>query len=155
MIDKIEKYASIFYKLAQLEIEVDPNVNIKVPKDPIYINHVIKINRESEVIQDSVDAGILAGNTSPHARSYSDNLKNQAVQLTRVVQSGGDPKQEQEIVRKLFQIYNYLEDHYIDYRWEPMEEIRESLTYIARNMPEIAKEQNIPVGPGTGPVAAI
>lgn len=158
MLVKIEKLAALYLKRAQqITVELPSGTNpaeLSQPlQEPVYRNHVIRINQQAEELQRAINYGIQVGTTRAEARSYSDGLKNIAVRLTAVVQGGGNPEEEQRLIQELFRMYNTIATHYVDRRYEPMEQIGVSLAYIAAKVTAPAAPGTAPPTPGQAPTA--
>lgn len=121
------KFAEIYRKLAVEEITTE-----EFKPDTATVNHAIRVEQQSQILSDMVDAGIQIGTLRPESRSYARNLNVTAVRYRTGLQQGMQPDELLSMYQQMMQYFNTLADRYIDENYDPMKQIKESLAYLSQ-----------------------
>jgi hypothetical protein len=100
----------------------------------IYKNHVIRVNQQAQILINSAKDGLRAGTIVPDTIRYAESLHNFAVQYTSLVlqTTPPDTNQLKNLFKEMIGLYDTISKHYIDPKFDPMKQIRESLFYIGK-----------------------
>lgn len=131
---------NIFHKLAQ---QLQPQV-LNERDRILYLNHIIRVNRECDLMLPAVAAQVKAGILRPEAQRHVQSMKNLAVRLTGLVINTADLsnlKQVEDLYKLLAGEYDTIENNYIGKEYKHMKNIRDSLVFIYRF---IQKQKGVP-----------
>ena len=128
---KLLKLAEQFFKLSQVEAVLHPLTD---REKILFTNHVIKINQQSQQLLLDVDKEVKAGGLAPETRNHVNSMRNLAVRLTGFVRQQEMPpvRDLRDLYNKLAGEYSTIQTNYIDWRYDKMKSIRDSLVFVDR-----------------------